>query len=104
MITKKQYQDALKIVKEYRDQLAAELAEADKVLNPNQTKLITEYPMSARLRNAIIFGVKGASEMTLQEFVDTITRERFVRLRNLGEKSIVEFEQLLKENGSKLRG
>lgn len=109
MISKEQFDEAVKIIEEYYSQLIEEKQRAQSALNKTRNLhekmlvrggIIDEWA-SPRLRNVLTRHIDD--NMTLYEFVNTYDERTLLSWRNMGRSSLYELEEILKSAGLSLR-
>ena len=82
-ISREEYYEAIELIKEYHRQ--NKTAIRDFMYNSSATDI-----MSIRLFN----GLKSVDHKERYHYIEDITIEGFVRIRNMGKKSWIEFQEL----------
>ena len=101
MITNEEYQKALSIVKEYRQQCVNVITEIDKNTDKysefRNTKLV-DTPLSVRALNVLFYNDFELNYYdSLVKDLANISRTELLRCRNFGKKSLVEIDNLCKQ-------
>ena len=105
MITQEQYQEALKVVLEYKEQLLQE-ANYIKSISLSGTTKIVNWDISTRLRNCIfaLLQSRGIDYRTARIFDLTVFSEKdFRRVRSMGNATMTELVQSLHDVNLKLK-
>lgn len=100
MITTEQYIEAVRIVKEYHSQLDAEINSHNRVLIEDWIK---GKELSTRLLNVLKWihtENRDTYERTYLQYMDEITEEKFLSMRNAGKRSWYEFKALTSKSGT----
>ena len=101
-VTKEEYENAITIVNQYRDQLIQELKLVTKETNNiNPTTLLVDCNLSVRAKSVLHAAGHNPNETMIIELTKYKLSE-LRRFRNMGNKSIDEIQSALHEAGLKL--
>tara|TARA_R110002051_G_scaffold318546_1_gene401022 strand:- start:140 stop:493 length:354 start_codon:yes stop_codon:yes gene_type:complete len=110
-ITHEQYKDALKTIREYRNQLKAELARVKnevkeaKLINPTIYEVMSNGQFSVRLHNVIYhnweyLGIKKLPGHGIRIWdLEGVSIQKLLSCRNAGKGTVKEFKELCKSYG-----
>jgi len=110
MITNEEYQKALQIVKQYREQCISVIAEidknTDKYFELRNTKLADTFVtgLSVRALNVLFFNNFNLNQFdSIVKDLANVSREELIKCRNLGKKSLTEIDELCKRANVMMR-
>jgi len=100
MITNEEYQNALNIVKAYRQQCIDVIAEIDKNTDKYyelRNSKLGDSDLSVRAKNVLFFNDFELNQFdSLVKDLANISRNELLKCRNLGKKSLTEIDELCK--------
>ena len=110
MITNEEYQKALQIVKQYREQCIAVIAEidkhTDKYFELRNTNLADTFVtnLSVRALNVLFFNDFNLNQFdSVVKDLANVSRTELMKCRNLGKKSLTEIDELCKRANVMMR-
>ena len=102
MITNEEYQKALQIVKQYREQCISVIAEIDKNTDKyfELRNTVLAHTLVTDLSNRTLYVLRNNFDLDVFDSVvkdlANISREELIKCRNFGKKSLTEIDELCK--------
>lgn len=109
MITNEEYQKALQIVKQYREQCISVIAEIDKNTDKyfELRNTVLAHTLVTDLSNRTLYVLRNNFDLDVFDSVvkdlANVSREELIKCRNFGKKSLTEIDELCKRANVMMR-